>query len=130
MQLFDGYQLVCAGRHFSFLAAGVWFARNLLRTLRVFQEQVGALLKLSITAGVDSQASAAHSRRYFADTNRYWLAPAETQSAGSPEPVEPGPDRVTTAWRCLVLWLHGPMQAAPLSTWRRLVTWLQAPAGT
>ncbi len=30
-----------------FLAAGIWFARKILRTLRASQEQVGALLKLS-----------------------------------------------------------------------------------
>lgn len=33
----------------AFLIAGVWFARNFLKGIRVFQEQMGALLKLSIT---------------------------------------------------------------------------------
>ena len=31
-----------------FLVAVVWFARNVLRAMRTFQEQVGAILKLSI----------------------------------------------------------------------------------
>ena len=36
---------------FVFLAAGIWFARKILRTLRASQEQVGALLKLSVAGG-------------------------------------------------------------------------------
>jgi hypothetical protein len=35
----------------AFLISGIWFARNFLKAMRVFQEQMGALLKLSITTG-------------------------------------------------------------------------------
>jgi len=114
----------------AFLVAGVWFARNFLRILRALQEQIGALLKLSITASPDAQATTAHTRRYFADTSRYWLAPTENQPAGSLEAAEGCPDRPVTALHRLVLWLQAPMQSAEVSTWRRLMTWLQAPAGT
>src|SRR5712664_1106664 len=37
---------------FVFLAAGIWFARKILRTIRASQEQVGALLKMSVTGAV------------------------------------------------------------------------------
>jgi hypothetical protein len=43
-----------------FLVAGVWFARKILRTLRASQEQVGALLKLSVfDANAERPAAAA-----------------------------------------------------------------------
>ena len=40
-----------------FLAAGIWFARKILRTLRASQEQVGALLKLSVTGAAAERQS-------------------------------------------------------------------------
>src|SRR5260221_2025956 len=45
----DWYALGSLLTQLAFLFAGVWFARNILRTMRAFQEQAGALLKLSIT---------------------------------------------------------------------------------
>jgi len=42
---------------FAFLAAAVWFAREMLRTIRASQEQVGALLKLSITGAMTERHS-------------------------------------------------------------------------
>jgi len=44
--------------HFVFLAAGIWFARKILTTMRASQEQVGALLKLSVY-GCDRRAAVA-----------------------------------------------------------------------
>ena len=46
----DWYALGSLIAQIGFLVAAVWFARNFLRTMRAFQEQIGALLKLSITA--------------------------------------------------------------------------------
>lgn len=37
----------------SFLFAGVWFARRILRSLRATQQQFGALLKFSMTDGLE-----------------------------------------------------------------------------
>jgi hypothetical protein len=121
------YALAGLFTQLAFLIAGVWFARNFLRTLRAFQEQIGALLKLSITSGTDAHAQ---TRRYVADASRYWLAPTETQMGGSSGSHEARPDRLVTAWHRLVLWLQEPMHTAEASTWRRLMTWLQAPTGT
>src|SRR5258708_5489991 len=43
------YELGNLLNQFAFLSAGIWFARKILRTMRASQEQVGALLKLSVT---------------------------------------------------------------------------------
>ena len=42
---------------FAFLGAGVWFARKILKTMRASQEQVGALLKLSVTGAITDRPS-------------------------------------------------------------------------
>jgi hypothetical protein len=117
---------------FAFLVAGVWFARNFLRTIRAFQEQLGALLKLSITgAPPDRLAASASTRRSFVDVSQYWLGPAgTTQSAGEREPSKQRPSPLAGAWRSLVRWLNAPMHSAELTAWRRLIHWLQAPAGS
>jgi hypothetical protein len=39
----------------AFLGAGVWFARKILKTMRASQEQVGALLKLSVTGTISDR---------------------------------------------------------------------------
>jgi hypothetical protein len=116
---------------FAFLAAGVWFARNFLRTIRAFQEQVGTLLKLSITAAPPEGLSpTANTKRSFAETSPYWLAPTETQTAREPEFTQSGPGPLVGVWRGLVRWLNAPMHTAQTSPWRRLTHWLQAPAGS
>lgn len=116
---------------FSFLVAGVWFARNFLRTIRAFQEQFGALLKLSIMgAPPDRLAASASARRSFVDVNQYWLGPSGTQTAGEPQPSELRPGLLAGAWRGLLRWLNAPMYSPELAAWRRLIHWLQAPAGS
>lgn len=107
----------------AFLAAGVWFARHLLRTMRSFQEQLGALLKLSITASSDS------TKHPLADASPYWLTPSEAQPASLAESTESGPSRFAIACRHLILWLKGPM-SAEFTTWHRIIRWLQAPIGS
>jgi hypothetical protein len=115
----------------AFLVAGVWFARNILKTMRAFQEQVGALLKLSITATpAERHSSGAGAKHPLADASPYWLTPSETQTASRPEPTESGPGRFAVAWRGLVLWLKAPMSSAEVAPWRRVIRWLQAPAGS
>ena len=37
----------------AFLVAAVWFAKSVLKVVRSFQEQIGALLKLSILPGAE-----------------------------------------------------------------------------
>ncbi len=115
----------------AFLVAGVWFARHVLRAMRAFQEQVGAMLKLSIT-GVTGERplSSASAKQSLAEVSPYWLAPSETETAGLLEPIESGPSRVAVARRRMVLWLQAPMSSAETAPWRRIITWLQAPAGS
>src|SRR5256712_1190435 len=106
----------------SFLIAGVWFARNVLRTMRAFQEQVWAVLKLSIT-GVTGERhlSSASAKQSLAEVSPYWLAPSETETAGLPEPIESGPSRVPVAHRKVVLWLQAPMNGAWVGPLRRII---------
>lgn len=107
-----------------FLAAAVWFARNLVKTLRAFQEQIGALLKLSITA----PAAERHSSN--ADASPYWLMPSVAETTKVPEPTKRGPGRLAIAWRGLIQWLREPMSPADLLPWHRGTRHLPAPAGT
>ena len=115
----------------AFLIAGVWFARNVLRTIRAFQEQVGAMLKLSIT-GVTGERhlSNAGARPSLAEGSPYWLVPSETETAGLQQQMESGPSQFAVARRKMVLWLQAPMHGPEIAPWRRIITWLQAPAGS
>lgn len=103
----------------AFLAAGVWFARNLLRAMKSFQDQLGALLR--------SSASAKHP---LADESPYWLTPSDAQPSSLPEPTESGPGRFAVAWRRFVFWLKAPMSTPGMATWHRVIRWLQAPIGS
>lgn len=110
----------------AFLLAAVWFARNLLKTLRGLLEQFGALVKLSVT----SDSSGAYTRRQFADLNQYWLKATDSSTRTTIEPAESGPGQFSVAWHRLVLWLKAPIHRAEISSWRRFVLWLQSPAGS
>jgi hypothetical protein len=115
----------------AFLTAGVWFARNVLRTMRTFQEQVGALLKLSITGVTSEQPlSNGSAKQSQTDASPYWHAPSETETASLPEPRESGPSPFAFAGRKVILWLQTPMSSREVAPWRRIVRWLQTPAGS
>src|SRR5438874_6833726 len=121
----------------SFLIAGVWFARNILRTMRASQEQLGAMLKLSITGvTVEQRSSTVSASQSLTADNAYCLVgfPAdrrltETETAGLPQPTESGPGRFAIARRKISLWLQAPMSSSETAPWRRMINWLQAPAG-
>lgn len=114
----------------AFLIAGVWFARNILNAMRSFQEQVGALVKLSISATpVERQSSSSSDKHPLADASPYWLTPSETQTACLSEPTERGPGQFAVAWHRSVLWLQAPMNSTEVVPWRRVIRWLQAPIG-
>ena len=105
----------------SFLIAGVWFARNILRTMRASQEQLGAMLKLS-SMGVTAErhSSTASANQSFTAESPYLLIP----------PTESGPGRFAVARRKIALWLQAPMSSSETAPWRRIINWLQAPAGS
>ena len=76
----------------AFLFAGVWFARNLLTIIRAFQEQVGALLKLSIAATPTEQPSAsAVAKRALGEASTYRPAEAHLRVT---ESTNPGTNRL------------------------------------
>jgi hypothetical protein len=112
----------------AFLVAAVWFARDFLRTMRALLEQVGALLKPSITS--DSHSAGARTRRHFADMSQYWVMPTDSSTPASVEPVEYGPGQFAVAWDRLVVWLKAPMHSFEVPAWRRFVGWLQSPRGS
>jgi len=114
----------------SFLIVGVWFARNILRTMRASQEQLGAMLKLSI-AGVTAErhSSTVSANRSLTADSPCWLEPSETEAAGLPQRIESGPGRAVVR-RKIALWLQAPMSSSETAPWRRVINWLQAPAGS
>src|SRR2546428_10400311 len=76
----------------AFLIAGVWFARNLLRTMMAFQAQVGAMLKLSITGVTpERHSSSASAKQSVAEVSPYWLVPSATETACLAGPLQSRP---------------------------------------
>jgi hypothetical protein len=110
-----------------FLAAGVWYARKILRTLRASQEQVGALLRMSVEGTVAERTSTpAATERPFANASPYWLTPSSEVPAGAPlqELHESRPG----VGRRAIVWLKTPMKRSQVTPLRRAIKWLQAPA--
>ena len=118
----------------AFLIAGVWCVSNLLKTLRSFQEQLGAVLKLLITASpVERQAATGAVRHSLSDSSPFWLMPSETPAtnvAEQPEIIGKGPSRFAVAWHNSIIWLKTPMHSGEQASWRRVIRWLQSPAGS
>jgi hypothetical protein len=116
---------------FVFLAAGIGFARKILRTMRASQEQVGALLKLSVTGAISERnSSSAVPERPFASASPYWLTPAEKPPVVPQHSEESGPSRWTVARHSVIEWLQTPMRSGDGGRWRKAIKWLQAPAGS
>jgi len=130
----DWYALGSLIAQIGFLVAAVWFARNFLRTMRVFQEQIGALLKLSIAASpAERQSPNSTARNVLAEGSPYWLPPSPPATANaavdSPEVVERGPNLFVVGFGRMLHWLREPMGTSHVSYRRRVINWLQAPAG-
>jgi len=110
----------------AFLAAAVWFGRRILRTLRASQEQVGALLKMSVTGAVsERQSSSGAADRSFANASPYWLTPPEVPAAAPLQELHES--RPGLSHRAII-WLKTPMKRAEIAPWRKAIKWLQAPA--
>lgn len=93
------------------LATVVWFARNILKTFRAYQEQIGALLRLSFSDVVPVQAP-------------------EAEAPVPSEPLQSGPNRLLIFVRNLINWFQAPMSSNSTAPWRKFLHWLQAPAGS
>jgi hypothetical protein len=113
-----------------FLVAGAWFASNILKAMRASQEQLGAMLKLSIMGVPAERHSSASANQSLTAESPYWLVPSETEAAGLPRPTERGPGRFAVVRRKMVHWLQAPMTSSQTAPWRRIISWLQAPAGS
>ena len=50
------YELGSLTAQFTFLFAGLWFAGKILKTMRASQQQMGALLRLSMTDGLEERS--------------------------------------------------------------------------
>jgi hypothetical protein len=124
------YVLASLAIQLAFLIVGVWFARNLLKTMRALQEQAGARLKLSITGtNTDGNLSTVSAKSPLSEQSPYWLEP-ETETPSLSQPAESGLSRFVAGQRKVLLWLQAPMNSAEAAPWRRIITWLQAPAGS
>jgi hypothetical protein len=118
-----GSLLIQAG----FLIAAFWSVRAILKCIRASQEQMGALLRLTL-GGEHSEDNARTGVRptpYLLD-GRPETAPASFQTAvenkdeGGRSTLFPG----------LIGWLQEPMANSGIGPWRRMLRWLQAPAGS
>lgn len=104
----------------AFVTAAIWFARRILRTMRASQEQVGALLKLSVSDAI-------------AETTRSGPAEGSSLRPEAPafsllEPAESAPQGAGVLGRTGA-WLQTPMGGGGPGPLRRIVRWLQEPAG-
>lgn len=123
----------------AFLIAAVWFAKGLFKIVRSFQEQLGALLKLTITAGgAERHGDGANARHALGETSPYWLTPPEgAEATPTPELIESGPSRVSLAWHAFGSashrvghWLQEPIGGRGAGPLRRMARWLQSSSGT
>jgi len=123
------YQLGSFFVQFGFLFVAIWFADKILKTLRASQQQVGALLKLSVSGqSADHQAeSQVHSRP--PEASPYWLAPAPPQPAQSFVTSKDNPIHLVSSGPGFFGWLKSPMAITNgQSSFHRVLRWLQSPA--
>lgn len=74
------YELGSLTGQFAFLFAGLWFAVKILRTMRATQQQMGALLRLSMTDGLEDRSKINDAADEINDTAH---EPAPSVVAGS-----------------------------------------------
>jgi hypothetical protein len=113
------------------LAAVVWYGRKVLSALRVSQEQVGALLKLTIGDAIPEKSS----------RSGLWFEPAgalhsltgvphsaDPRAAVLPEAQTPGIGRQRVEFaQGVIRWLRAPIRRNPNRPSGRLIRWLEAP---
>jgi|SRR5215471_3127727 len=113
----------------AFLVAGVWFARKTLKTILASQEQIGALLKLSLPDSVNEQSKANPAPHHATPYVMAEWPAGEAPALSIPEP-EPRSHHLAAGWHGILHWLQTPMASGELTLHRRVLRWLQAPAGS
>jgi hypothetical protein len=123
------YQLGSFFIQIGFLFAAVWFANRILKTLRASQEQVGALLKLSVSgASVERQVEAPIPSR-VTEASPYWLPPTPSQPVRTFAAEGENPMHLVSSGPGFVGWLKTPMRITNgQSSFHRVLRWLQSPA--
>ena len=123
------YQLGSFFVQFGFLFAAIWFADRILKTLRASQEQVGALLKLSVSGpSVERQVEAPIPSR-VTEASPYWLAPNLSRPVATHPVQEENPIHLVSSGPGFVGWLKTPMRITNgQSSLHRVLRWLQSPA--
>lgn len=108
-----------------FVVVCVWFARNILKTITAFQDQIAALIKLSLANPAKRPVKAPSPKDALAEGISSWL---ETPAIDLSIPKAKGPNRFALVCSHILAWLKGPMRAAGNAP-RRVARWLQAPVG-
>jgi hypothetical protein len=132
----------------AFLISGVWFARNILKTARAYQEQIGALLRLSITgAPAEMHSAEENTKRTFAEVsaasplaevNPFAFTPPETRSVRIPPQtrsvsVTPEMRTISLPTKTRTIFGAEPAETSTnesVGAWRYMVRWLQTPMRT
>src|SRR5256885_4027651 len=90
-----------------FLSTGIWFARKILRSIRASQEQVGALIRLSVGGAVpERQVPNAVAERPPATGGSYWLMPTGSVTADQHASVVHSPSPIVCRRLRHVGWLN------------------------
>ena len=126
------YQLGSFFVQLAFLFAAIWFAGKIIKTLRASQEQVGALLKLSVSGITpERHAESAPLSRAASEVSPYWLPPTPPQSATQFVTSASNPYHETSSGPGLIGWLKTPMHITTgSSSFHRVLRWFQSPAST
>lgn len=124
------YQLGSFFVQLAFLFAAIWFAGRILRTLRASQEQVGALLKLSVSGSApDRHPEPAPLPRAASEVSPYWAAPTPSQPATQFVTSASNPYEEVSSGPGLLGWLKTPMRITQgTSSFHRVLRWFQSPA--
>jgi hypothetical protein len=111
-----------------FLIAAVFSVRAILKNMRASQEQMGELLKLTVSGAANSEENlraAARPTPYLLDG---WpdASPNSVPAVSIAQSASPRGNM----WSGMAGWLQAPMVSSGISPWRKAIRWLQAPAGS
>jgi hypothetical protein len=120
------YQVGSLFIQIGFLIVAVWSVRTIAKSIRASEEQMGALLRLTLS-GVRSEDNAGTNVRPIPDPFDGWPEATHATIHVAMEKNEKEGRRSMFAG--LIGWLREPMATSGIGQWRRLVRWLQAPAG-